>query len=317
MAREVLTVGNISAAPGAKMAGFLEVSGTEARMPVTLVNGAEDGPTVGISGGIHGAEYPGIEAAIRFARELNPRAVRGAVIVIHIASLAAFHARSIYVSPLDGKNLNRQFPGNPEGTATEKMADTIFKGVIAQSDYYIDLHGGDMIEALVPFTIYSKTGNNQVDRVSAELAALFGIKYVVSSATQGGTYSAAARAGKPAILAEAGGVGILDEDSVQTHLGGLRNVLRHLGVLPGEAERFKDVRVLEKFPWVRSEHTGLFYSRVKVGDQVEEGQLVGEIKDYFGDPVARVLAPASGIVLFPVTSLATNPGDPLLAVGQV
>jgi len=317
MQKKEIRIGSLTAAPGQKVQGFLIIETIDYRMPITILNGIDVGPTVGITSGIHGAEYPGIEAAIRLSRELDPAYVRGAVVIVHPVNVAGFHARSIYVNPLDGKNINRVFPGNPAGTAAERIADSIFQNVILPSDYYLDLHGGDMIEALVPFTIYSRTGRAELDNAAREMAKAYGLPYAVAGATAGGSYGAAAAAGKPALLAEAGGLGRLDEEAVLLHVRGVKNVLRHLGVLAdGGTIRTDNVAFLSGMSWLRSENAGLLYPMVKVGDRVTQGSEVAEVRDYFGNTIAKPVAPASGVVLFLVTSLAINVGDPILAVGK-
>lgn len=318
MGERALTVGEMTAEPGHSARGLIRtrVGTTTVEMPVVLINGRRRGPTVCVTAGVHGAEYPGIEAAIRLSRSLGADAVRGAVIVVPIVNVPAFQRRAIYVNPLDGVNLNRVFPGNPAGTITEVMAAALFREVVQPADALIDLHGGDLIEALAAFTLYYESGKSSVDATSRRMAEVFGIEYIVRSmALKGCAYQAAAAMGKPAILAEAGGQGILDEGSVQTHSKGLTNVLRHLGVLDGEPEvPGKPVKFLES-TWLSAEEGGIFYPAVAVGQPVEKGQVVGEFRDWFGEPIARVEAPARGVILFLVTSPAINRGDPILAVG--
>lgn len=316
MGRDVVVVGSLRAAPGTKVTGFVPVPGTPIQMPVTVVNGRAPGPRLAVTAGVHGGEYPGIEAAIRTASALEARDVRGTAVIVHIVDVPAFAARSIYVCPLDGKNPNRLFPGNADGTASERLAHTLFTEVIAPSDAYVDLHGGDINEALVPFTIMVETGNAAVDARARALAGVYGIRYVVHGRVGGGTYAAAARRDIPAILTEAGGQGLLDDASLHLHLRGLRNVLRHLGVVDGAPEPVPPTTVLARLHWVTSQHAGLFYAEVAPGDQVETGGRIGEIRDYFGGRLEEVRSPASGIVLFTVTTPATNPNDPLFAVGE-
>ena len=167
---EELRVASLVAKRSQKVSGFIPVPGIEFQLPVTLVNGREDGPRVTVTGGIHGAEYPGIEAAIRLGANLDPSKVKGSIIVVHVSNPPAFFARSIYVGPMDGKNLNRVFPGDPDGTASDKIAHALFTNVIKGSDYYMDLHGGDMIEKLIPFTIFCGEGDAKVEAGGAGVA---------------------------------------------------------------------------------------------------------------------------------------------------
>src|SRR5215813_4526057 len=133
---ETFAVGSLQAGRGTKVTGFLDVPGTPTRMPVTLVRGVAAGPVLCVTAGVHGGEYPGIEAAIRTAAWLDPKDVGGTVIIVHIVNLPAFHGRNIYVCPLDGKNPNRVFPGNPKGTVSERLAHTLFSEVIARAQFY-------------------------------------------------------------------------------------------------------------------------------------------------------------------------------------
>jgi predicted deacylase len=318
MATRPITVGEITAKPGERARGFLTTDvgrGVTIRMPVVVLNGAQDGPTVAVSAGIHGAEYPGIEAAIRLSRTLDPAELRGAAVIVPVVSLAAFQRRAIYVNPLDGINPNRVCPGNPTGTITEMMAALLFQHVIAQAEYYVDLHGGDLIEALVPFTLYYKTGNEGVDRKSRALAEAYGIPTIVgTTALRGGTYGAAAAMGKAAILTEAGGQGLLDEESTTIHVRGVQNVLRSLGVLPGAPAPAQPV-YYDRFVWLAAEQECVYYPKVRVGQEVREGDLLAEFRDLFGERIGELRSPASGPVLFLVTSPAINKNDPLMAIG--
>src|SRR5579872_3400516 len=180
MTNVVFQVGSLQAAPNQKTYGVNEftVARQPYRLPMWLVNGAREGPTLAVTAGVHPAEYASIAAALQFGQTIDPAQIRGRVIIVPVMNLPAFSARSIYVCPLDGKNLNRVFPGNPDGTASEQIAAWVFQHAIAQGDYYVDLHGGDLVEALVPFTIFYRSGDARVDDRSLEIAKAFGIPYL-------------------------------------------------------------------------------------------------------------------------------------------
>jgi predicted deacylase len=317
MGTSQMHVGTLSAAPGEKRYGINEfsVDGKPYRLPMWLVNGAHDGPTLSVTAGVHPAEYASIAAALHFGQTIDPVNVRGRVIVVPVVNLPSFTARSIYVCPLDGKNLNRVFPGDANGTASEQIAAWIFANVIKAADYFVDMHGGDLIEALVPFTIFYKAGDPRVCDVSREMAKAFGIPILVGSETPGGTYSSAARAGIPAILTEAGGQGIWTKDDVRAHTDGLDRLMRHLKLTDGQPPAPVACTVLSRFLWRRSDHDGFWYPAVSVNDAVKEGQELGVVKDWEGRVLQRATAEADGRVLFIVSSLAINKTDPLLAVG--
>lgn len=317
MANAVFRVGSVSAARGEKRYGVSEfpVDGTPYRLPMWVVNGAHDGPTLAVTAGVHPAEYASIAAALEFARTIDAATVHGRVIVVPVVNLPALTARSIYVCPLDGKNLNRVFPGDPNGSASEQIAAWVFEHVIRSADYFVDMHGGDLIEALVPFTIFYKSGDPRVQEVSLGMAKAFGIPILVGSETPGGTYSSAAKAGIPAILAEAGGQGIWTKEDVRAHTDGLERLMRHLKMTDGPPPAPVACTVLSRFLWRRSDHDGFWYPAVSVNDTVDEGQELGVVKDWEGHILQRATAEAGGRVLFIVSSLAINRSDPLLAVG--
>jgi predicted deacylase len=317
MSEEMLKVGELSAARGEKHYGVAEfsVDGQPYRLPIWLIHGDADGPTLVVTGGVHGAEYASIAAALELGRSLEPRELRGKVIVVPVMNMPAFRARSIYVCPPDGRNLNRVFPGDADGTASEQIADWVFRNVISQADYYVDLHGGDLIESLVPFTIFFRSGNEHVDARSLELAKVFGIEYLVCSETPGSTFCAASRAGIPAILTESGGQGIWTSEQVGDHTNGVNRVMRFLEMISGGAPTPVPFKLLEQFLWLRSHHEGFWYPRVAVGETVCSGQDLGCITDFEGRVLQIARSPVEGTVLFIVSSLAINHDDPLLAVG--
>ena len=314
----LLSVAVLSVSPGKKIIDDVAVSvaGIQLRLPIFLINGAQPGPTLSITAGVHGAEYASIEAALRLGRTLDPATLRGRVIVAPIVNPPSFTARSIYVSPPDGKNLNRQFPGQAKGTYSQALAQWLFQEIIRRGDAYIDLHGGDLIEALEPFVIYFHSGNAAVDRASNALARSFGIHYVVEGDTPGSTYGAGSQAGIPGLLAEAGGQGIWTEETAGLLHTGVLRVMAHLGMidpLPAPAE---PALVLKRWEWLRSTADGMFYPSVRVGEHVSEEQNLGRVADVKGNTLQALHAPIDGTVLFIVTSLAMNAGDPLLAIGS-
>lgn len=318
MTMQACTVGHLSAAPGTKTAGMIEIAiqGKPYTFPIFLINGTADGPTLVVTAGIHGAEYASIAAALDLGQHLQPDILHGRVIIVPVVNVPAFQARAIYVCPLDGINLNRVFPGKADGGATEQIADWVFQNVIKQADYYVDLHGGDLIEALVPFTIYPQTGNARVDDAALGLAKAFGIRYLVrSNAVSGSTIAAAAHAGIPAILTESGAQGLWSPEAVALHTNGLDRLMRHLGMLTDTPLEPAPFTVIENFVWLRSEHTGFWYPNTAVDQIVQPGQDLGRVTDYQGNVLQTAQATVQGRILFLVSSLAINQGDPLCAIG--
>lgn len=305
-------------APGAVRRGLLRFSHpalAEWSWPYTVVRGAVDGPHLALISGVHPAEYPAIEGNIRATRSLDPARLRGTVVSLPLIDVPAFLPRTPFVCPIDGKNPNRFFPGDPEGTFTDVMVDAIFRTVIAPADALVDLHGGDMVEALYPFSVYYASGNTAVDERSIALGRAFGLPYLVASRPEPGglagtTVQAAADAGVPGIIAEAGSSGLLTEPETTMMVDGVENVLRSLGMLDGAAPELP-VATIERFTWLRSPAEGMWYPSVTTGEQVREGQAVGRIGNLYGDNLAEISAPHDGAILF-ITSAAAMPKDGLI-----
>ena len=293
---------------------------TDWMWPYTVVRGASDGPLLALISGVHPAEYPAIEANIRYIRDLDPARLAGTIVSLPIVDVPAFLPRTPFVCPIDGKNPNRCFPGSPDGTFTDVMVDAIFRAVIAPADALIDLHGGDMVEALVPFSIYSVSDNDDVNARSAALGRAFGLPYLVASQPRpgglGGTsIQAAAAAGVPGIIAEAGSSGLLTEPETRQLIDGIEHALRHLGMRDGAPRETPGLIEIERFTWLNSPAEGMWYPSVAVGETVQDGQSIGRIGDLFGDTLAEILAPHDGDVLFVTSSPAMRQDGILLAIG--
>jgi hypothetical protein len=313
-----LVLGGLRAAPGTRATGHVAVDLGVAtvQVPVVLVNGAAPGPRVAVTSGIHGAEYVSIAAHRRVAMELDPLAVRGSLVSVLVANPAAFASRSIYVDPLDGRNLNRVFPGDPAGTASERLAWWILEQVMRGSDAFIDMHCGDMNEALVPFTGIEECGDPDIDGRARTMAAAYGLAYLVVGPLPGSTTTAATALGMPAVLGEVGGQGLWPAADVDLHAAGLRRTLAVVGLRDGSGDPpAPPQRLLGEDVWLRSASTGFWHPSVGVGAAVHAGDRLGEVQDAFGAPLEVVTATVDGVVLFLVTSLAMNGGDPLLALG--
>jgi predicted deacylase len=289
-------------------------------LPLVLLNGAHPGRRVGITAGIHGAEYVSIAALREVVLELDPAGISGSIVALVTANPAAFAARSIYLNPLDGRNLNRVFPGDPAGSSSQRLAAWIDANVIAGSDLFIDMHCGDMNEALVPFTGLELTGDTAVDGLSRRVAEAYGLDYLLVGPLPGSTTTAAATRGIAAVLGEVGGVGQWPDADVARHAAGLRRALVAAGLLsPDQATGPAGVAstLLTKEAWLRSESTGYWQPHwSRSARPSSSGQPLGDRARRVRDgPPGRIEAPIDGVVLFLVTSLAMNSGDPLLAIG--
>jgi predicted deacylase len=326
-ARELAQLGPLRAIAGEAVSGYLEVpalgdDGT--RIPVSLVRGTGQGPVLALVAGTHGYEYPGISALQRLRQSIDPRALRGTLILVHIANPPSFYGRTIYISPADGKNLNRVFPGRPDGTLSERIAYVITTQVIAQADYLVDLHAGDGNEALRPYVYMPVTGDAQLDAAARGMALAFGLDHIVidavrikpHEATQFVDQTALAR-GVPAITTETGQLGQNDDRSIALAEHGILNLMRHLGMLEGMPEPNSGVVWLKDYRVIQSPVTGVFRAAVRDGYAIAEGGLLGELYDPFGAKIADVRAPFAGIVNYVVGTPPAVEGQPLAMISRI
>jgi len=306
--------------PGEIRRGFVRVPGVDPawEVPAVVIRGLEEGPTLAVTSGMHAAEYVPIEAVTRLTRWLDPSRLRGTLAAVLLVNSPGFYERSIYVNPRDGRNLNRSFPGDRDGSPAERVAAFLLEELITGSDAYVDAHCGDLIEALSPFTLWTRAGDREVARVSQQMSVAYGFEHslgVEPDSVPGAAYAAAALRGVPGIIAEIGQQGICDEPSVARHLGGLQNVLSTLGMIDPVGPPPPAPEAMDQMVWMRTDISATYHPLVSVGDRVHRGQPVGELRDIFGERLVSLEAAASGVVVFLVTALAVKAGDPLLGIG--
>ncbi len=306
--------------PGSVARGWVKVPRVEPawELPAVVVRGALEGPTLAVTSGMHAAEYVPIEAVTRLTRWLDPARLRGTLAAVLVVNTPGFYERSIYVNPRDGRNLNRSFPGHPDGDPAERVANFLLEELIAPADAYVDAHCGDLIEALSPFTLWTRAGDVEVAERSRRMAHAYGFEHslgVEPDSVPGAAYASGALRGVPGIIAEIGQQGVVDEASVGRHLRGLQNVLAHLGMIDPLGPPPPPPLEMDQMVWTRTDISATYHPRVVVGEDVEEGQVVGELRDVFGETLRTIRAQASGVVVFLVTSLAVKAGDPLLGLG--
>jgi predicted deacylase len=300
--------------------------GVELRVPVATIEGAEAGRTIVAIAGIHANEDPGVEALQRFFATCDPGEVRGTILLVPIANVPSFVKLTEGTCPIDGKDPFLCFPGNASGSFSDILAHVIFTEIVKGADCVIDLHSGTLLEALVPFVIYHKSPDEEVTRVSRELARAWGVHYIMSSVAHGTggmaqvggrSYVAISEAGIPALVTEAGGpsLGPERDQAVAINLRGLRNVMHYLGILQGRPPVATEVAEIQQCIWMTARHHGLIFLDAQLGKEVAQGQELGEIRDLFGTPIERVTAPKSGMVIVIRTLLSVGKGDLFMGIG--
>lgn len=304
------------------------LAGGDVEITYVDVRGAGDGPHVTVIAGVHGTEYPSIGAVRRLAATLERDVVAGRVTAVPLVNPTAFWARTPFVVPADGKNLNRSFPGDLAGTDAEVLAARLFEAFVVGSDVLLDLHAGDLPEALEPFALYEQGRDEKsaVEAAARELAVAYGLGHVVrqtraARTVAGSTCAAAADLAIPAIVAESGQNGILDPAAVDRHTSGLTNVLHHLGVLAGEAVPGAVLAGRapvehEGWHWLRTPVAGWWEAAVPVGAPVQEGELLGTVSELLGDVLHEVRAPEAGVPLFLTSSPAVTVDGLLLGLAR-
>ena len=295
----------------------LDLAGLD--VPALEITGTGDGPRLTVLAGVHGCEYAPMAAQRIWARGLADRELRGRVLAIPVLNLPAFWARSPFVVPEDGKNLNRCFPGNPAGSLAERLAYDTFTKVIEGSDALIDMHAGDMVEALEPFTLYDA---GPAEGRARELAGAYGLGYVIrqepspDGALAGMTSTAAAQIGIPAITAEVGGCGLVEQAAVDAHVRGLNRVLARLGMSGDPAGGGAPPRTLRRFLWLYCQHAGFWAPAEPVGSEVAEGQVLGTVSSIDGTEILETItAPSDGVLMFVTSSPAVAADGLLLGLG--
>lgn len=325
--RTSFTLGPISAAPGTRASGWLEVpaaSDAGTRIPITVIHGAKTGPVLGLIAGTHGYEYSPIIALQRFPAKVDPRELAGTIVVVHVANMPSFLGRTIYYSPVDGKNLNRVYPGKPDGTLSERIAYTITREVIDRADYLVDLHCGDGNEALRPYSYWEAVGSSAVNEKTRQMVLAFGLDHIVVESDRPKdpartvyTSNTAIQRGKPAITTETGLSGRVDTNGADLAEAGVFNLLRYFHMLQGEAQRVEHPMWIDRSEVLRSPATGIFHARVQPDQAVADGAVLGVLTDFFGNTVKEVKSPFAGIVLYVVATPPVSQGEPLGMIGHI
>lgn len=274
-----------------------DTDGSPVHMPVLVVAGKRSGPRVWVHGCVHGEEFGGAAAIIRLFQELDPAEMAGTVILVPVTNVPAFKARS-RISPLDGANLNRIFPGDPQGTFSYRLAHKLTELITQNADYVVDLHSGG-IGALVPFyAIYNDDGSEAARR-SAWLAERVGtdlVWRVKSTPGLGGSVTGQIVArGIPAIAVECGG-GNVTEEHEELFKQAVRNVLRAVKVLPGEPALCAEYTILSDGVFIFTGEGGLFVPHCSAGSIVNKGDLLAVIMNLYGDVTEELRSPIHGFV---------------------
>ncbi len=312
---------------GSKKSGLLhvgEVPSSKFSIPFTVINGRKDGPILTVISGQHGTEYDAIAIALEMIRRVTPENLQGCLIVVPVVNILGFDTRTRVEFPVDDRSngrvqINSIWPGDSNGSLPLITVDKLFREVVMKSQYFIDLHGGDIYESMTPMTMVTQTGNTTVDEASQAVAEVLGFEYVVKSVaakSRGVSRTEASLAGVPAVLVEIGGKGQITDRLIERGIEGLLNVMKYLKMLEGNATRRQDYRTIYRFVRIWAKSGGLFRQKIPTGSMVEEGSKIGEIVSLDGAS-SDVFANASGVLIEAFNNPAVFTGEVLAEIAVV
>lgn len=292
---------------------------------VTDIVGERPGPRLAVMAGMHVNEVSGIEAARRLER-IEPSRLSGTLSVVSLLNEAAWPSRSVGVCPLDDRNVNFCFPGDPGGSCSERVADAVLTDWAADAVCLVDLHGADLCEDIIRYSICQMTGDADFDSQALELARAFDVQVVVALGEEyldkpGRSVTGRATRMQFGAFAEAGRGGLLGEDDVRMHYEGVLRVARHFGVVvadqdsPVASVRRVEPTLLNNYAWIPTPVTGWCEMQVAAGDQVSEGGVLATITPREGKQALAIVSPASGVVLWCDTHPAITAGSHIAGIG--
>lgn len=325
--RPTFSVGTATASRGQTATGAIEVpAGSDAglSMPVAVVHGARPGPVLALVAGSHGTEYASIVALEQLIARLDARELAGTAVIVPLVNVPSFARIVPHLNPVDGKNMNRMYPGRADGTQTDRASWAITTQVIEPADHVIDYHGGDIDENLRPYAYWTKTGRAAQDAASRALVLAFGLDHIIISSDRPADPAAsrylentATTRGKPSITVEAGHSGTVDPKDVAVLVDGTLSVMRHLKMLPGAPAPVQHPVWIDHLADVASDQAGIFHPVVQPGTYAEAGMTLGYVTDFVGRRLGDLRAKEAGVVLYVRAVPTVNRGDAIASVGVV
>lgn len=314
---EALTIGGTEVKPGSRATIELPLSllsdHTPISLPVRVIHGREPGPALIINGAIHGDEVNGVEIIRRVLRHTALRRIAGTIIAVPIVNVYGFLTNTRYLP--DRRDLNRSFPGSPNGSLASRLAQVYLKEVVAKGTHGIDLH-----TAAIHRDNFPQIRVNLADPAARDLATAFGVPVILNAALRDGSLrKAAIDLGVPFIVFEAGEALRFDEVAIRAGVQGIIRVMGHLGMIP-QRNRYSaptEPIIARRSQWVRAPEGGIFRARVKLGTRVKTGERLGRIADPFGDSEVPIPCPCNGVVIGRTHLPNVNQGDGLFNIALV
>ncbi|MCO6045161.1 succinylglutamate desuccinylase/aspartoacylase family protein [Aeoliella sp. ICT_H6.2] len=286
-------------------------SGMTVRIPIHVRRSHNDGPTVFVTAALHGDEINGTGAIRQLIQDEHLELTSGALVLVPVLNLLGFDRHSRYLP--DRRDLNRSFPGSPEGSLASRMARTIFDEIVARGDYGIDLHTAAARRTNYP-NVRGDLSNPEVLRI----AEAFGCDFIINGKGPAGAFRReASAAGRPSIILEGGEVCKVEPAIVETAVRGVRNVLAELGMIEDPPERPDYQVTIEKTKWVRAERGGFLQFHVQPGEMIEQDQPLATNTNLLGHERSVLTAPFDAVVIGMTTLPAVSPGESVCHLGQL
>jgi predicted deacylase len=277
--------------------------------PVLVVNGASDGPTLCLTAAIHGDELNGIEMIRQIMYDLDPHKLHGMVIGVPIVNLLGFSRNSRYLP--DRRDLNRYFPGNPSGSVASRIAHAFFSDVVKRCDLMVDIHTGSFYRTNMP-QLRADMGNRRV----AEFVELFGDIPVLNSRGNERTLRAAAvRSGIPTVTLEAGEPMRMQRDMVDVGVKTINTLMAKSGMYSKLGLWVKPAPAFYDSAWVRVNSSGILFSRMELGDEVLEGDILGAVNNPISNEQIDIISPYKGRILGMALDQFVMPGFAVYHIG--
>ena len=316
--KKEIKIAGITIGAGETFRGFITVPNTGYRTPVTVINGRKEGRTLLISAGVHGGEYPGVASVSKVQGELRTEDISGAVIILNCLNYSGMMSMIDAHVPEDDKNINRDFPGCPDGTVTDRIKWWIATEIRPQVDFILDLHSGGQFEYLSDLIFYPAGCGEEMKEYVLSAAYQMDVKYLVASRASDGLYSWSAHQRTPGMILERSGHGECSREDIEKGIRDIYNLLIHLGIREGElypTERKK--RNFEETVYLEADISGFWYPDVYIDEEIVKGQRLGIIKDVFGNTLKEYHAVSDGTVLYMNGGLIAEKGRTnLIAYGK-
>jgi hypothetical protein len=282
-------------------------------VPVCVINGGE-GPTLWLQGALHGSEHVGGVALRDFLNEVSPADLEGTIIGVPVANPTAFAAKN-RLSPVDSNDVNRRFPGDPGGTFSEILADTLFSLAVEHADFFADFHNGGNEYDVPGFSIYSTTGDEAEQQAKALVVAA-GLPYAVGIDREfgGSLTTELAPRGIPAAVIEIGGKGHISDEYYQENRRIFEDLAREVGVMGGSVSHDVEPEFFDELEWIRTPHGGIFETEVDANTEVSEGETIATVSNIKGEVLAEFEAPYDSVVLCVRSYPVARPGDWVIEV---